>query len=130
MEREILDWMGKGDSLQVVVLHDEGDTSIVPNKKFAKDLANFLESKVKTSTGTDGRTNVAINYDHIYSLLGQLLTVNDAVMTSDKQNAAQKTLIKKTVYHWIENLYQSQHPEIGQSPESSHLPRGYDPLAD
>jgi hypothetical protein len=78
----------------------------------------------------DGREVVEICYDELYSLLGQLLTLNDAIMTDERQRSAQKTLIKRTCYDWLDNLYRVQKPDVDISSPRAPIIPPYDPTAD
>lgn len=86
-------------------------------------------SKVKKSQDV---LNIAVNYEHIYDLLGKLLTLNDATMSSETQRKAQKSLIKLTVYQWADRLYAVQHPgEFKDEPINLEEPiEPYNPIMD
>jgi hypothetical protein len=91
-----------------------------------------LEIPKEIVANSDGILAVAINYEHVYQLLGQLLTLNDAVNGDSRQRKAQKDLTKHLVYSWVDSIYAEQHPDFAQSSPSNHrLPAGsYDPVKD
>lgn len=54
---------------------------------------------------------VKISYEELYSLIGQLLNINDATARDERQLKATKQLIKQTAYSWIDELYAEQYPK-------------------
>lgn len=56
----------------------------------------------------EGEQVVEINYEEVYNLVGRLLTLNDASAPDKVRRDAQKTLIKQTVYGWIDDVAWAQ----------------------
>lgn len=56
----------------------------------------------------EGEQVVEINYEEVYNLVGRLLTLNDATNTDPVRRDALKTMIKREVYGWIEDVAYAQ----------------------
>jgi hypothetical protein len=71
----------------------------------------FCYVEVKEDQMPDGRVTVAINYVEVRNLVGRLLTLNDAANVDPVRREATKTLLKQTVYGWLDDMALDQEVE-------------------
>jgi hypothetical protein len=74
-------------------------------------LRMFCYVEVKEDQMPDGRVTVAINYVEVRNLVGRLLTLNDAANVDPVRREATKTLLKQTVYGWLDDMALDQEVE-------------------